>query len=229
MVYLEMAGNLRHPKTVIDALKFDRQNGLSIHELMSKYGLSKTTVWHHIHTVKLSKELEQNLKKRQGGSHNKYLLEVDRSKLIAKKLLSSKNRELVIAAAMLYWAEGHKKAFVFTNTDLKMLLVFQKFLIEVLEIPKNSISVLIRTSDPIIQKVALEYWATALSLPSKNLTSNHDNIQNKTRTQYGICRVMVAKSSFYLKVVLSLIELIQNGQIAPVVQRIELRTPNARI
>ena len=224
-----MAGNIRHPKALINALKIDRQNGLSIHELMSKYGLSKTTVWHHIHTVKLSKELQLILKKRQGGSHNKYLLEVDRSNLIANKLLLGKNRELVIAATMLYWAEGHKKAFVFTNTDLKMLLLFQRFLYEVLEISPQSISVLIRTSDPIIPKVAQNYWAKVLLLPLKNLTIGHDNVQNKTRTKYGICRVMVAKSSFYLKVVLSLIELIQNEQLAPVVQRIELRTPNARI
>lgn len=224
-----MAGNIRHPKSVINASKTDRQNGLSIQELMNKYSLSKTTVWHHIHTVKLSDEYQQILKKRQGGSHNKFLLEVERSKLIANELLISKNRELVIAATMLYWAEGHKKSFVFTNTDLKMLLLFQRFLYEVLEISPNSISVLIRTSDPIFPKVAQKYWAKSLSLPIKSLTIGHDNVQNKTRTQYGICRVMVAKSSFYLKVVLSLIDLIQNEQLAPVVQRIELRTPNARI
>ena len=213
MVYSVMAGNIRHPKILIDSLKTDRQNGLSIHELMSKYSLSKTTVWHHIHTVKLSEEQQQILKKRQGGSHNKYVLEVERSKLIAKELLFGKNRELVIATTMLYWAEGHKKAFVFTNTDLKMLLLHQRFLYDVLKISPNAISILIRTSDPIIPKIAHQYWSKALSLPLKNLTISHDNVQNKTRTKYGICRVMVAKSSFYLKVVLSLIELIQDEQL----------------
>lgn len=224
-----MAGYIRHPKSLIDALKIDRQNGLSIHELMSKYNLSKTTVWHHIHTIKLSEDLQQILKRRQGGSHNKFLLEVEHSKLLAKQLLLGQNRELVIAAAMLYWAEGHKKAFVFTNTDIKMLLIFRKFLIDVLEISISSISVLIRTSDPIVPNNAQKYWSNALLLPTKNLTVNHDNVQNRTKTKYGICRVMVAKSSFYLKVMHSLIELIQNEQFALVVQRTELRTPNARI
>lgn len=224
-----MSGKVRHPKALIESLKGDRLMGLSIHELMSKYNLPKTTVWHHIHEVKLSYEKKQILTSRQGGSHNKFLRQIDESLVIAKQLLVSTNRELVIAAAMLYWAEGHKKAFVFTNTDIKMLLIFQKFLYEVLEIPTSSVSVLVRTSDPIVPKKALEYWSEALSLPLKNFVKSHDNQQNKTRTKYGICRVMVAKSSFYLKVMLSLIKLIQDEQLAPVVQRIELRTPNARI
>ena len=110
-----------------------------------------------------------------------------------------------------------------------MLLIFRKFLIDVLEISISSISVLIRTSDPIVPNNAQKYWSNALLLPTKNLTVNHDNVQNRTKTKYGICRVMVAKSSFYLKVMHSLIELIQNEQFALVVQRTELRTPNARI
>ncbi len=224
-----MSGKIRHSQILINSLKKDRQNGLSIHELMSKYNLPKTTIWHHIHAIKLSKELQQILTKRQGGSHNKYLIEVDRSLDVARELLLSSNREFIIAVSMLYWAEGHKKAFVFTNTDVKMLLLYQKFLYTILSVPPDCVSVLVKISDPIIPRNAHEYWSKELSLPLKNLTVSHDNKQNKTRTKYGICRVMVAKSSFYLKVVMSLIQLIQDEQIAPVVQRIELRTPNARI
>ena len=42
MLYFVMSGKIRHPKALIDSLKIDRQKGLSIHELMSKYKLSKT-------------------------------------------------------------------------------------------------------------------------------------------------------------------------------------------
>ena len=224
-----MSGKIRHSKVLIHNLKIDREKGLSIHELMNKYNLPKTTVWHHIHAIKLTKELEQTLRKRQGGSHNKYLVSIEKSVTVARELLEGKDREFIVAVSMLYWAEGHKKAFVFTNTDVKMLLLYQRFLYTILNIPPNNVSVLVRTSDPIIPYNAKKYWSKELALPLKSLTISHDNKQNKTRTTYGICRVMVAKSSFYLKVVKSLIELIQTEQLAPVVQRIELRTPNARI
>jgi hypothetical protein len=176
---------------------------------MDKYGLPKTTVWHHTHAIVLSEEQKTRLRSRQGGSHVKYLAEIVKARDCALKLLCSKDRELVMLVAMLYWAEGHKKAFVFTNTDEKMLSLYLKFIYEVMNIPQKSVSILIRTSDPITPIKAQIYWAKALSIPKINLSVNHDNKQNRTKTRYGICRIMVAKSSFYLKVMNGLIETIQ--------------------
>src|SRR5690606_34093386 len=41
--------------SIIAALKEDRRNGASIMALMKKYGLAKTTVWHHVKGISLSK------------------------------------------------------------------------------------------------------------------------------------------------------------------------------
>jgi hypothetical protein len=198
-----------HPKTVIESLKKDRQKGFSIHELMDKYNLPKTTIWHHVHTVELSTEQKARLLSRQGGSHVRYVARTKKAKQYALKLLCSKNRELVLLVAMLYWAEGHKKAFVFTNTDEKMLLLYLRFLFEIIDVAKEDVLVLVRTSDPIIPIKAQAHWAETLALPQRSIKINHDNKQNRTKTQYGICRITVAKSSFYLKVMTSLVEIAQ--------------------
>ncbi|HMO83116.1 MAG TPA: hypothetical protein PKA42_03020 [Candidatus Paceibacterota bacterium] len=111
---------------------------------------------------------------------------------------------------MLYWAEGHKKSFVFTNTDCRMLGLYIQFLDIVLGISKKDFRILIRTSDPITPSKALRYWSKELNLPSSAFKINHDNIQNRTKTDFGICRIMVLKSSYYHKIMLSLIKQVQN-------------------
>lgn len=196
-------------KKIIDLLKHDRSEGLSITDLMNKYNLSKTTVWHHVHAIELTGEQLNKLSSRKGGSNKRYLLALNKAQNFAADLLKGSQRELVIYVTMLYWAEGHKKDFVFTNTDERMLRLYLLFLHNIFNIDSKNLNILIRTSDPIISNNAIEHWATIFRLTKNAFSVNHDNIQNKTKTKFGICRVMVAKSSFYHKVMLSLISLAQ--------------------
>ncbi len=219
----------RHSKDLINSVKLRRQQGSTIEELMVLFHLPKTTVWHHIRGVELSEEISKALRSRKGGSHKRREKAILRAQEVAKELLCSENRELVIAVTMLYWAEGHKNAFIFTNTDVTMLRLYLRFLYKVFEISKKEVYVMVRTSDPISPSESIAFWSKKLDLPEYLISNNHNNIQNKTKTKFGICRVMVAKSSFYHKVMTSLIWHVQEDLLAPVVQRIELRTPNAGI
>ncbi len=197
--------------SVIEVIKNDRLLGLSIPQLVEKYSIPKTTIWHHVHDVELPEDIRREILSKQGGSLKRKLNRILEAEIKASTLLRGKDRELVVAVSMLYWAEGHKKSFVFTNTDDLMLRLYIKFLFEVLVVSKEDCRILIRTADPITPDAAINYWSNALDLPKSTFKVNHDNIQNRTKTQFGICRIMVVKSNYYHKIMLSLVKQVQSS------------------
>lgn len=200
----------KYDSKVIQSLQHDRRLGLSILDLVQKYDIPKTTVWYYIKNVEIPLNLKKKLLANQGGSKKRKVHREKLAEIFAAKLLADAERELTIAAVMLYWAEGHKKSFVFTNSDSKMLRLYIDFLIKILKIKTEDIVILIRITDPITEKQVMSYWPRALQLPHSVFNINHDNIQNKTKTKFGICRVMVKQSNFYHKVMMCLIFLLQN-------------------
>lgn len=200
----------RYPPSVIESVKRDRLSGLSIPQLVEKYSIPKTSVWHHVHNIKLPENVKKEILSRRGGSSKRRLNRIINAEAEATALLSGSGKELVMAVSMLYWAEGHKKSFVFTNTDVLMLRLYIKFLTELLGVSRDECRILIRTSDPIIPDLAILYWAKALDLPKSTFKVNHDNIQNRTKTKFGICRIMVVKSNYYHKIMLSVIKQTQS-------------------
>ncbi len=166
--------------------------------------MPKTTVWHHVHNIVIPIDKKIALLSRTGGSHIRKIQREFNAEVRARELLHSNQRELLIAVSMLYWAEGHKKSFVFTNTDPKMLQLYIKFLTSVLNVSESDIMILVRIADPIDSKYALQYWSQALELPYTAFKINHNNIQNRTKTEFGICRIMVTKSEFLHKLIVSL-------------------------
>lgn len=199
----------RHPNTVIESLRRDRLAGSTIPELVQKYTIPKTTVWHNVRDIKLPEEVRKEILSRRGGSAKRKLVRITDAEMAASNLLRSTQREFAVAVAMLYWAEGHKKSFVFTNTDENMLKLYIRFLKSIFNIVPKDFRILIRTADPIVPKEALLYWSKTLDLPRSAFKVNHDSIQNRTKSSFGICRVMVVKSNYYHKIMLSLVRQIQ--------------------
>lgn len=202
-----------HSEKTIEYIKELRKTGKSIPEIMEISGLSKTTIWHHVHSIKLSLFLKKQIASRQWGSHKRYEAALVRANEESNRLMSSSARPLCIVVGMLYWAEGSKRELVFTNTDATMIRIYLKFLIEVLKIQKSDISLLIRISDPISPKEAHRFWLKNTRVHHSLITINHDNLQNKTKTTYGICRVNVKKNSYYLKIIQCIIEIVKNDML----------------
>lgn len=200
----------RHSSSTIKLLRSDRLSGLTIPQLVQKYSIPKTTVWHNVRDIRLSEEIKKEIVSRQGGSAKRKLARISDAENKATELLRSSHREFIIAVAMLYWAEGHKKSFVFTNTDEKMLKLYILFLKKILGVSTWECRILVRTADPIVPDVALRYWSKALDMPRSVFKVNHDSIQNRTKSNFGICRVMVVKSNYYHKIMFSLIKQIQS-------------------
>lgn len=203
----------RLTKSKKESLRLDRKNGLTIYELMDKYNLPKTTVWNNMHDVKLSKNTIKDIRSRQGGSVIKMKKELARADAHATELLSglnSKNIETVLLSLFigLYWAEGTKGAFVFTNTDEHMIRVFMRYMYEYLHITQDDIDVWVRMHSDLSarEEEIRKHWAKVVGVSIQNVRVNYDDRHNKCRTEYGICRIRLKKGGYHLKLVHSLID-----------------------
>ncbi len=205
-----------HTINVIKSLKDLRRSGKSIPQIMLLTGLSKTTIWHHVHDIELSPEYRARIDSNRGGSRERYEVAYQKAKDDIKILLESKNREISVIIGMLYWAEGSKRDFVFTNTNIDMIKLYLYFLKKILNVPKSSIQLLIRTADPVKPEEAKEFWSGQTGMLLEQVNINHDNKQNRTKSRYGICRVTVRKHSYYLKQIQCIIDAVKT-QYAPIV------------
>ncbi len=198
----------KHSKRIIEGLKQDRLRGLSISQLMEKYALAKTTIWHHIHDIKVPKDKMAEIRSRQGGSKERKEKEIERAQKHAQILLADMDEDIVWLPFMigLYWGEGTKGAFVFTNTDEDMLRIFMKFLYKYLSMTSDDIDVWVRINSKLKNSTKVRrHWADVIGVPLSQVKINLDSRHNLYRTKYGICRVYLKKGSYQLKLMHCLI------------------------
>ncbi len=205
-----------HSNEKIEEIKKLRLKGTSITEIMRLTGLPKTTIWHHVHAITISPTARKIINSNQGGSRKRKEVKLVKAKEDISKLLLTRDREITVIAGMLYWAEGSKRELVFTNTDVEMIQIYLYFLRNVLKISEPDLHLLIRIADPINPADALKFWSRNTKTKSSQIKINHDNLQNKTKSTYGICRVNLKKNSYYLKQMQCIIDAVKE-EYAPIV------------
>jgi len=195
-----------HSDEKINKLKEMRKSGCSIHQIMAELNLPKTTVWHHVQGIHLTKSQKIYIRSRQGGSKirkEKAIIEADN---FAIELLNSEYREKLVIISMLYWAEGHKKSNCeFTNTDGKMISVYLKIIRSVLKIPPEKIKITIRIFTGMNKNECLSYWSSITNVSEKLIKVRFNDGGSSGRTTYGMCRVTVLKGHSSLKLMHALI------------------------
>ena len=193
----------RHAPTLIAAMRTDRQKGLSISLLMQKYNLPKSTVWHQIQNLKLSDEAKKLARTNQGGSKIKYKKEWNRAQEHADSILNDFDVDSAWAVlyAALYWSEGTKSSFVFTNTDERMIQVFLSILRNNFSVKNEELDFMIRTCAPMDHLACRKYWAKIAHVPVSQIRVNHNDKQNKSKTEYGMCRITLKRGAYHLKLV----------------------------
>jgi len=85
-----------------------------------------------------------------------------------KKNLLPKERELLIAGLMLYWAEGWKKnseRISFSNSDPKMIKLFLKFLRELCGIYENRLRVVLHSYEDQSTLKLKRFWSKTTRIP----------------------------------------------------------------
>ncbi len=195
-----------HSLEIIKELKKCRRMGESIHELVSRFSIPKTTIWHHVHNIKLSEKQKQKIKKRQGGSKIRSEKAWENARKEALLILDKVNIHEIspIVLSTLYWAEGNKKGLVFTNTDEKMIKLFLKIMREYFCIENKDILIWVRVNHSKDAQRCRRYWQKVTKTAFKQIRVDINGKNNKSRSIYGICRIVMRKGSYMQKVIYSL-------------------------
>lgn len=212
-----------------------RREGKTYSEILKVIPVAKSTLSEWFRKVKLSKREFQALTERKlsairRGGQAKHNQRLERAEKIKNNALSDirkiSKRELWLIGTTLYWAEGSKEkeyypgsGIRFSNSDPKMIVVFLKFLNEILKISDDQICMEIyihKNSKNNIQKVK-EYWS---KITNKQLDTFNKIYykKNKIKTNrkkiddlyYGLIRVKVKSSSSLLRMVMGWSEGIYN-------------------
>lgn len=115
-----------------------------------------------------------------------------------KNRLSKQDRELLVAALMLYWAEGSRKnkyVIQLANLDARLLAIFIKFLRTICGVKENKVCLTVQLYKEYDRNETKDYWAKTLKIPHKYITVGiHSDIRSKPEklwSKYGIARIEV--------------------------------------
>lgn len=200
-----------HSIKKIKELKKLRRKGFSINELVVKLSIPKTTVWHHIHDIKILPKYVLLLNAKRGGSAKRKEENLEKARQHARKLLRSSSRELLIVVAMLYWGEGSKKRCDFINSDGRIIESYLIILRNVFKIPEEFIKPTLRIYSGMNERKCLNYWSCITKIPKHKFVIRFNDGGIKGRTRYGMCRITVKKGSNVLKLIQSSIDQIFEG------------------
>lgn len=199
-----------HAIEKIAELKKLRRTGYSIQELMVKFSMPKTTVWHHVHAVDIAPKYLEMWSAKRGGSTKRTLKNWELAKQQACQLLQGEYRELLIAISMLYWAEGSKKDCEFINSNGKMIRCYLHILRTALNVRNEFIHPTMRIFTGMNREECLRYWSKITKIPKQNFTVRLNDGGTRGRTQHGMCRITIRKGSMSSKIIHSLIEQVSN-------------------
>ncbi|MDO8470877.1 MAG: hypothetical protein Q7S63_02790 [bacterium] len=194
-----------HSLEKITKLKAFRKKGYSINELVMTFSIPKTTVWHHVHSIKIPLKYLLLLKSKQGGRTKRFEAEIAKAEEEAKIVLHGQHRDAVIAFCMLYWGEGSKKACEFINSDGIMIAFYIKILQEVFNIPMERLTPVMRIFSGMNEKECLDYWSKITSIPKDRFRVCLNDGGTRGKTRYGMCRITIQKGSYMLKLIHALI------------------------
>lgn len=195
-----------HSIEKIEEMKTLRRRGYSINELVEKLSVPKTTVWHHVHNVRILPKYALLWKSKRGGSAKRKQNNLKKAGERAEELLKGPDRELVVSIAMLYWAEGSKKVCEFINSDGRMIKLYLDILKNIFNIPNKGIKPTMRIFTGMDKKQCLNYWSQITGIPKKEFVIRFNDGGTKGKTKYGMCRITVKKGGNVLKLIRSLIE-----------------------
>lgn|SRR3989344_4445650 len=197
-----------------------RAQGLSYREILEQIPVAKSSLSLWLKSVGLSKKQQQRLtdKKSAGmkrgweACHNKRVLASENVKNVAEKEISQlTKRELLLVGISLYWGEGHKEkesrpgsGVKFSNSDPKMIKIFLKWLLEIVQEKKEDIYLEIYIHENYKNRLnqIVDYWSNCTGFPIDNFTKIYFK-KNKINTKrknvgdnyYGLLRVGVKGSS----------------------------------
>ncbi len=189
----------KHSHEKIRRLVALRKEGYSIDQLMQAVKLPKTTVWHHIHNIKISEDLKKIIRSRQGGSKDRREKNLRIALQKAEAVLKSPKRELALVTAMLYWAEGSKGDCEFINSDGRMIKLYLYVVRNVFNVPEEFLLPTMRIFGRMSSRSCLNYWSEITAIPKERFVVRVNDGGTRCRTEFGMCRITILKGQSTLK------------------------------
>lgn len=191
---------LRLPIDTIRKIKFLRRRGYSIPEISKECRISRSTALRYTKNIKIIPKYLKRWEERRNASK----IISERKWAIAKKnaeqLIKSLGRKnLILIGTMLYWAEGAKKDFSFSNTDPKMIRVFLFILRKFFDIKNDNMKISIRIFKDLNKKRCSNFWSKLVGFPKEKITFNILEGSKKGKLKYGMCRIRIKKGGLLLK------------------------------
>ncbi len=202
-----------------------RKNSKTYSEILAVVPVAKSTLSLWLRDTQLSKPQAQRLtaKKRAAqlrGGEARRQQRIATTRLIFDKAIKEvgtlSKRELFLIGVALYWGEGSKErkrpgtSIVFGNTDVNMIRVFRRFLIESLKVSPADIVYSLYIHENRRQSIDkdIAFWRTELGLPELHLKyiyyKKHIVKTKRTNTgenYHGTLRIVVRESSSLLRVI----------------------------
>ncbi len=193
------------PQKTIDSIIKLRSEGHTLPEIYKKMGIGYGTVFRYAKGVKILPQYEESwLRKRKGSIKRMFEAETKAQMDAEKEIKAIDKRDKLIIVSSLYWAEGNKKDFSFTNTDPEMIKLFTNSL-ESIGISKNRLKVTIRIYEDLDRKKCVSFWAETIKIPETQIL-NVNVVKGKKagKLSYGMCRIRLTKGGDMLKYLVAL-------------------------
>lgn len=189
-----------------------RQTGHSILEIAIIIKRSPASIVKLVKNVDVLPKYVNVLKSKRGGSAIRAIKRREAALSEAEKLITGalSERDKLLISACLYWGEGTKREFSFTNSDPLMILTLMSCLLSLgLDISRVKVSIRLYESSNIAS--AKKYWAKVAGISPKNITSiNILEGKKFGKLPYGMCRIRITKGIDYFNLMTSTIELVRN-------------------
>jgi hypothetical protein len=193
----------------ISKISYLRKRGHSLPEIRRLTGHSNSTVFKYIQGVEILPRFQEVWKNKRKSSVFRCQKDWEKARAEARQLIKDVNKEgRILLAVGLYWAEGAKLDFSFTNTDPRMIRVFVECL-KTFGIQSERLRIHIRVFEDLEIRKATKFWAKVVGVPEKYVVSvNVLNGKKKGKLQYGMCRLRVLKGGYMLKLVNGLVDVV---------------------
>ena len=154
---------------------------------------------------------------------NRWLQRRNASQIISEKQLNLANQKaiglvsklndesLALTCAALYWAEGAKKDFSFTNSDPEMIKVFIVCIKRLFNVNNEDVRISIRMYEGMDRGDSIDFWSKIVGFELKNNVSiNIVKGRKVGKLKYGMCRVRVKKAGLLLKTLFAINKRVSN-------------------
>jgi hypothetical protein len=178
-----------------------RKKGHSIPEISRECSISKSTVLRYVKKVEiLPKYYGRWIDRHNAGkivAQRRWDIAIKESKALIDGI---NKKDWILIVVSLYWAEGAKRDFSFSNTDPKMVKVFISILRNIFGVKNEDFKISLRLYEDLDKNKCIRYWSSVVGFSLRGRVSINILKGSKIgKLQFGMCRVRVRKGGFLLK------------------------------